>query len=150
MHDLLPKVSISALCVGGGFHLFCRTSLLDWVLRDLSRKLRDHAGGYARDRSYYFFAPPRFFEGLLTNVMIRMEGAGTFKRKIFHKFMDISKRFGPAILDGKPVSLADKLRYGLGELLVYCPLRNTLSLSKVRPLEKSLARRVLNFTAPLG
>jgi long-chain acyl-CoA synthetase len=29
----------------------------------------------------YYFAPPRVFEGLLTSVMIRMEDAGTIKRK---------------------------------------------------------------------
>lgn len=35
----------------------------------------------------YFFAPPRFFEGLLTTVMIRMEDAGDFKRGLFKHFM---------------------------------------------------------------
>ncbi len=32
----------------------------------------------------YYFAPPRVFEGMLTSVMIRMEDAGRFKRKMFH------------------------------------------------------------------
>ena len=80
----------------------------------------------------YYFAPPRIFEGLLTSVMIRMEDAGSIKRSIFHKFMDVAKRVGPAILDGKPVGLGDKLAYALGNLLVYGPLRNTLGFSRVR------------------
>jgi len=80
----------------------------------------------------YYFAPPRIFEGLLTSVMIRMEDAGRIKRGLFHTFMDVAKRVGPAILEGKPVGLADKLAYAVGNLLVYGPLRNTLGFSRVR------------------
>ena len=35
----------------------------------------------------YYFAPPRVFENLLTQVMIRMEDAGAVKRWLFHYFM---------------------------------------------------------------
>jgi len=80
----------------------------------------------------YYFAPPRVFEGLLTSVMIRMEDAGSLKRKLFHSFMDVAKRVGPAKMDGKSVGLVDSVLYGLGDLLVYGPLRNTLGLSRVR------------------
>ncbi len=80
----------------------------------------------------YYFAPPRVFEGLLTSVMIRMEDAGALKRKMFHTFMDIARKVGPQLMDGKPVGLGDRLMYGLGNLLVYGPLRNTLGFSRVR------------------
>jgi long-chain acyl-CoA synthetase len=80
----------------------------------------------------YYFAPPRIFENMLTSVMIRMEDAGRVKRTMFHYFMDVAKRVGPAMLDGKPVGLTDKLLYGLGNLLVYGPLRNVLGLSRMR------------------
>jgi long-chain acyl-CoA synthetase len=80
----------------------------------------------------YYFAPPRIFEGLLTSVMIRMEDASAIKRKLFHHYMDVARRVGPALMDGKPVSFGDKLSYALGNLLVYGPLRNTLGLSRVR------------------
>lgn len=80
----------------------------------------------------YYFAPPRVFEGLLTSVMIRMEDAGALKRGLFRHFMDVARRVGPALMDGKPVGAADKLRYALGNLLVFGPLRNTLGLSRVR------------------
>jgi long-chain acyl-CoA synthetase len=80
----------------------------------------------------YYFAPPRVFEGLLTSVMIRMEDASRIKRGLFHHFMDVARRVGPALMDGKSVGLADKLSYRLGDLLVYGPLRNTLGLSRVR------------------
>ncbi|GGC86802.1 AMP-binding protein [Undibacterium terreum] len=80
----------------------------------------------------YYFAPPRIFENMLTSVMIRMEDAGSIKRNMFHYFMGVAKKVGPAILDGEPVGLADKLLYGLGNLLVYGPLRNVLGLSRMR------------------
>ena len=80
----------------------------------------------------YYFAPPRVFEGLLTSVMIRMEDAGALKRRMFHYFMSVAQRVGPARMDGKPVSLADQLLYALGNLLVYGPLRNNLGMNRVR------------------
>ncbi|MFN4119798.1 AMP-dependent synthetase/ligase [Acidovorax sp.] len=80
----------------------------------------------------YYFAPPRIFEGLLTSVMIRMEDAGAIKRKMFHACMAVAKRVGPALMDGEPVSAIDKIKYALGNLLVYGPLRNNLGFSRVR------------------
>jgi long-chain acyl-CoA synthetase len=80
----------------------------------------------------YYFAPPRVFEGLLTSVMIRMEDAGTIKRKMFHSFMDVARRVGPRLRDGLPVGGVDRVLYALGNLLVYGPLRNNLGLSRVR------------------
>ncbi|WP_299298267.1 AMP-binding protein [uncultured Tateyamaria sp.] len=80
----------------------------------------------------YYFAPPRVFETQLTNVMIRMEDAGRFKQRMFHYFMDHARNVGPAILDGKSVGLGDRLKYALGELMVYGPLKNTLGFSRVR------------------
>ncbi|WP_296869753.1 AMP-binding protein [Tibeticola sp.] len=80
----------------------------------------------------YYFAPPRVFEGLLTSVMIRMEDAGAIKRKMFHYFMDLARKVGPARMDGKPIGAVNGVLYALGDLLVYGPLRNNLGMSRVR------------------
>jgi len=80
----------------------------------------------------YYFAPPRVFEGLLTSVMIRMEDAGAIKRSMFHTFMAVAQRAGPALMDGRSVGLADRLMYQLGNWLVYGPLRNNLGMNRVR------------------
>lgn len=80
----------------------------------------------------YYFAPPRVFEGLLTSVMIRMEDAGALKRKLFHTCMALARRVGPDLMDRKPVGLLDRLKYRLGDWLVYGPLRNNLGMSRVR------------------
>ena len=80
----------------------------------------------------YYFAPPRVLENLITQVMIRMEDAGYLKRRLFQFFMALARRVGPARLDGRPVSVADRVLYALGNLLVYGPLKNTLGMSRVR------------------
>ena len=80
----------------------------------------------------YYFAPPRIFEGLLTSVTIRMEDAGRIKRWLYTQAMGLARRVGPDVMDGKPVGTFNRLKYWLGDLLVYGPLRNTLGFSRVR------------------
>jgi len=80
----------------------------------------------------YFFAPPRVFENLLTQVMVRMEDAGWLKKRMFHHFLGVARRCGEQILDGRPVVLHDRLLYRLGDLLVYAPLRNRMGFSRTR------------------
>jgi long-chain acyl-CoA synthetase len=80
----------------------------------------------------YYFAPPRIFEGLLTSVMIRMEDASRAKRWLFEHFLAVARNVGPDLLDGKTVRWADRLRWRLGDWLIYGPLRNTLGFSRVR------------------
>ena len=80
----------------------------------------------------FYFAPPRIFEGLLTSVTIRMEDAGWLKRRIFDHYVGVARKYGQAILEGRPVPLLGRLNYALGEMLVYGPLKNVLGLSKIR------------------
>jgi long-chain acyl-CoA synthetase len=81
----------------------------------------------------YYFAPPRIYENILTQVMIRIEDAGWVKRKLFHGFMQIARRVGMRILDKRPdVSLADRLLYAIGDLVIYGPLKNVLGMSRIR------------------
>ncbi|WP_420398405.1 AMP-binding protein [Nioella sp.] len=101
----------------------------------------------------YFFAPPRMFETTLTTVMIRMEDAGNFKRKMFHKYMEHAKKVGPRLLDGKPVSFGDKLKYWIGDKLVYGPLKNTLGFSRVRvgyTAGEAIGPEIFEFYRSLG
>jgi long-chain acyl-CoA synthetase len=80
----------------------------------------------------FYFAPPRVFENLLTRVMIRMEDASRLKRGLFHYFLGVARRYGEKILNREKVPLHGLLLYGLGEILVYGPLKNMLGFSKVR------------------
>lgn len=101
----------------------------------------------------YFFAPPRVFEGQLTSVMIRMEDSGRFKKWLFDTFMAHARRVGPAILDGKPVSGLDRLKYALGDLFVYGPLKNTLGFSRIRvgyTAGEAIGPEIFDFYRSLG
>ena len=80
----------------------------------------------------FYFAPPRTLELLLTRVMIRMEDAGLLKRKLFHYFIGVARRYGERILNGEPVPPQGRLLYGLGNLLIYGPLKNVLGFTRVR------------------
>jgi long-chain acyl-CoA synthetase len=80
----------------------------------------------------FYFAPPRTLEVLLTRVMIRMEDASFLKRKLFHYFLGVARRYGERILNGEPVPLGGRLLYALGNVLVYGPLKNVLGFSRVR------------------
>ena len=101
----------------------------------------------------YYFAPPRVFETQLTSVMIRMEDASRMKKWLFDRFMKVARKVGPDILDGKPVGLMDRLKYGLGELLIYGPLKNTLGLSRVRvgyTAGEAIGPEIFDFYRSLG
>lgn len=81
----------------------------------------------------YYFAPPRVLEDLLTQVMIRMEDASRIKRWLFDRAMALARRVGTRLLDGdRSVGAWDRLKYKLGDLMIYGPLRNTLGMSRVR------------------
>ena len=101
----------------------------------------------------YFFAPPRYFEGVLTDVMIRMEDAGFVQRHLFNSFMGHARKVGGAILDGQAVSPMDKLKYQLGKIFVYGPLLNTLGMSNIRvgyTAGEAIGPEIFNFYRSLG
>jgi long-chain acyl-CoA synthetase len=80
----------------------------------------------------YYFAPPRVFENQLTDVMIRMEDASKVKRWMFKKAMAHAKTVGPDLLSGLSVGLMDRIKYLLGDIFIYGPLKNTLGFSRIR------------------
>ena len=101
----------------------------------------------------YYFAPPRVFETQLTNVMIRMEDAGRFKKWLFHKYMAIGRRVGPRLLDGESVNALDRVQYQLANWLVIGPLKNTLGLSRVRvgyTAGEAIGPEIFDFYRALG
>jgi long-chain acyl-CoA synthetase len=101
----------------------------------------------------YYFAPPRVFENQLTSVMIRMEDAGRFKRWLFKNSMALAKRVGGNILDGKSVGLIDRIKYFLGDIFVYGPLKNTLGFSKIRvgyTAGEAIGPEIFDFYRSLG
>ncbi len=116
-----------------GDHLF---SFAQWVVAGFTINCPESAGTVAIDMREigpsYYFAPPRIFEGMLTSVSIRMEDAARPKRWLFDQCMQLARRVGSDILDGKPVGALDRLKYKLADLAIYGPLRNVMGLSRIR------------------
>ncbi len=103
--------------------------------------------------STYFFAPPRFFEGLLTNVMIRMEDAGRTKKWLFDYFMKHARTVGPALLEGQSVGFGDRVKYALGRFLIYGPLKDRMGMGRVRvgyTAGEAIGPEIFSFYRSLG
>ncbi len=65
--------------------------------------------------------------------MIRMEDAGFLKRKLFHYFIGVARALRRARSStASRCRCTGRLLYGLGNILVYGPLKNVLGLSRVR------------------
>ena len=79
-----------------------------------------------------FFAPPRVFETIRTQVLVQMEDAGPTKRWLFDHFIRHARKVGEPILAGEKVGTIDRLRYWLGEFLIYGPLKNRMGFSRLR------------------
>jgi len=101
----------------------------------------------------YAFAPPRVYENLLTLTMVRMEDASALKRKMFHYFIGVARRWGERILNKERVPLYARVLYGLGELLVYGPLKNRFGLSRIRvayTAGEAIGPEIFRFYRSLG
>ena len=101
----------------------------------------------------YAFAPPRVYENLLTLTMVRMADAGAVKRKMFDFFIAVARRWGEKILDREKVPLRARLLYGVGNLLVYGPLKNRFGLSRVRvgyTAGEAIGPEIFRFYRALG
>jgi long-chain acyl-CoA synthetase len=82
-----------------------------------------------------------------------MEDASLFKKKLFEYYMAHAHKVGPAILDGKDVSFGDRLKYRLGEMFIYGPLKNTLGFSRVRvgyTAGEAIGPEIFDFYRSLG
>jgi long-chain acyl-CoA synthetase len=79
-----------------------------------------------------FLAPPRVLEALLTQVSIRIADTGGFKQRLYTRYLAVAGRAGARVLAGEPVGLGERLDYGLGNLLIYGPLRDVLGMSRLR------------------
>jgi len=80
----------------------------------------------------YLFAPPRIWENILTQVMIKMEDAARIKQKMFHFFMKIAGKVEKLRIAHEFVPLGLNILYQLGRFLVYSPLVDNLGMRKVR------------------
>ncbi len=101
----------------------------------------------------YFFAPPRVFETMLTQVIVNMEDAGKTKKKMFEYFMAHARKVGEPILNGEKVGFGDRFKYFLGELFVYGPLKNRMGFSRMKvgyTAGEAIGPEIFSFYRSLG
>jgi long-chain acyl-CoA synthetase len=89
-----------------------------------------------------FLAPPRIWETMLTELQVRAADASPIKRRVYQRFRALAERRELLKAEGKPLPLAIRLGYRLGEIFVYGPVRDQLGLRN--------ARACLTGGAPLG
>ena len=80
----------------------------------------------------YFFAPPRIWENLLTNVLVRLEDAAWPKRRLTHFFLGLAQDLERRRLGGQPLPRLARLLAPIGHLLVCGPLRDNLGMRRIR------------------
>lgn len=100
------------------------------------------------------FGVPRIWEKLVAGVQIRMSGASRLKRANFTVWMKVSRWIGRTLVarQGRH-TVATRLAYAAGWVMLYRPLRERLGLSKVRYAASGAAPispEVLEFFMGIG
>ena len=101
----------------------------------------------------YLFCPPRIWENMLTQVMIKIEDAAWIKRKMFHYLMDVAGRVEKIRIANQPVPSGLKILYQLGRALVYGPLTDNLGMKNVRvayTAGEAIGPEIFEFFRSLG
>ena len=101
----------------------------------------------------YIFCPPRIWENMLTQVMIKMEDASWIKRKMFHYFIDLAGKVEKLRMAHNPVPIGFKVLYQIGRLLVYGPLTDNLGMKNVRvayTAGEAIGPEIFEFFRSLG
>jgi len=101
----------------------------------------------------YLFAPPRIWENILTQVMIKMEDTAWIKQKMFHFFMNVASRVEKLRMAHNPVPFGQKILYQLGKFFVYGPLVDNLGMRDVRiayTAGEAIGPEIFEFFRSLG
>jgi long-chain acyl-CoA synthetase len=101
----------------------------------------------------FFLGVPRVWEKLMAGITIRMADAGALKRLNYSFWMRVGGRVARRRWKGGELRGLDKVRYGLGWLLLYRPLRSKLGMSRVEGVLSGaapIAPQVLEFFWTIG
>jgi long-chain acyl-CoA synthetase len=76
--------------------------------------------------------PPRIWENMLTGLQVKAADASWLKRATYEYFRGLAERRELLLGDGKPVPGWMRAAHGIGEFLVYGPVRDQLGLRNCR------------------
>jgi len=101
----------------------------------------------------YIFAPPRIWENILTQIMIKIEDSAWIKRKAFAYFMKVAGRVEKKRIANEQVPVGDNILYQLGWFLIYGPLVDNLGMSKIKvayTAGEAIGPEIFEFYRSLG
>ena len=101
----------------------------------------------------HIFAPPRIWENILTQIMIKIEDAAWIKQKAFHYFMKVANRVEKKRIANKSVPPVDRILYGIGKILIYAPLLDNLGMRKIKvayTAGEAIGPEIFEFYRSLG
>jgi len=99
------------------------------------------------------FAPPRIWENILTQIMIKMEDSAWIKRKGFDYFMRVAKRVEKKRIADEQVPLGDNVLYQLGRFFIFGPLVDNLGMRKIKvayTAGEAIGPEIFEFYRSLG
>jgi len=80
----------------------------------------------------FYLAAPRSWDNMLTTIQVRMEDSTPLKKWLYDVFMNSALTAERQKLEGKPVSLKNRLLRPLGEWLVFGPIKDQFGLTRLR------------------
>lgn len=78
------------------------------------------------------FYNSRLWDSLVTMVQVQMNDASWLNRTLYNHFLPVGYRMAEAQMANRDPGIGLRLNYGLGDRLVFGPLRNQMGLSRVR------------------
>jgi len=102
---------------------------------------------------HFFLAPPRLWEQSYAEIRMRIDDSTWLKRWIFHHFMPIGEEVARRRMERRPIPLWLRLRWLLGEVLLFAPLRDQRGASRARYAFTGgapLAQEIVLFYRGLG
>ncbi|MBL7217193.1 MAG: AMP-binding protein [Desulfobacteraceae bacterium] len=101
----------------------------------------------------YIFAPPRIWENILTQILIKIEDAAWIKRKGFDYFMKVANRVEKKRIANEQVPVGDSLLYQIGRFLYFGPLVDNLGMSRIKvayTAGEAIGPEIFEFYRSLG
>ncbi len=101
----------------------------------------------------HVFAPPRIWENILTQIMVKIEDSAWIKRKAFHYFMKVAGRVEKKRIANERIPPGDSILYQLGRILIYGPLVDNLGMSNIKvayTAGEAIGPEIFEFYRSLG
>jgi len=101
----------------------------------------------------HIFAPPRIWENILTQIMIKIEDSAWIKRKGFDYFMKVANRVEKKRIANEQVPVGDGILYQIGRFLYFGPLVDNLGMSRLKvayTAGEAIGPEIFEFYRSLG